>query len=70
LPDHVLVEELLDLLGRGKSRLVALALHPAVVVDDVVADVDALVSDEDGGAREQLANVVLVLVEEGASKDF
>ena len=70
LADHVLVEELLDLVGDGQARLVAAAFDPAVVGDDVVADVHALVADEDGGAGDQLADVVLVLVAEGAAEDF
>ena len=70
LADHVLVQELLDLVGGGEARLVGAALHPAVVRDDVVADVDALVADEDGGPGDQLADVVLVLVAERATEDF
>jgi hypothetical protein len=45
-------------------------LEPVVVGDDVVADLDALVADEDRRARDQLADVVLVLVAEGAPQDF
>ena len=70
LADHVLVQELLDLVGDGQRRLVGAALDPAVVRDDVVADVDALVADEDRGARDQLADVVLVLVAERAAQDL
>src|SRR5207247_7984960 len=70
LADHVLVQELLDLVGGGEAGLVGASLHPAVVRDDVVADVDALVADEDGGARDQLADVVLVLVAERATENF
>jgi hypothetical protein len=47
LADDVLVEELLDL-GRGGQRGADPAvLEPVVVGDDVVADLDALVADED-----------------------
>ena len=41
-----------------------------VVGDDVVADVDALVADEHRRARDELADVVLVLVAERAAKDL
>src|SRR5262249_23465154 len=34
--------------------------------DDVVAELDALVTDVDGGSRDQLANVVLALAAERA----
>ena len=71
LPDHVLVEELLDLLGNRQRRSgSAPRLEPVVVRDDVVADLDALIADEDRRARNQLADVVLILVAEGAAKDL
>ncbi len=70
LADHVLVEELLDLLRGGEAGAGGLPLGAAVVRDDVVADVDALVADEDGGAGDQLADVVLVLVAERAAQDL
>src|SRR6185503_4050942 len=47
LADDVLVEELLDLLGRRQRRAGAAILKTVVVRDDVVADLDALVADED-----------------------
>ena len=65
-----LVEELLDLLRRGQRRARALGLEPVVVGDDVVADLDALVTDEHGRACDELADVVLILVAEGAAQDF
>ena len=70
LADDVLVEELLDLVRRRQRRARAAVLEPVVVGDDVVADLDALVADEDGRARNQLADVVLILVAERAAKNF
>ena len=71
LADDVLVEELLDFLRDGERRAGAAArLEPVVVGDDVVADLDALVADEDRRARNQLADVVLVLVAERAAEDL
>src|SRR5439155_9443382 len=70
LADDVLVEELLDFLRRRQRRPRAPIFEPVVVGDDVVADLDALVADEDGRTRNQLPDVVLVLVTEGAPKDF
>ena len=71
LADDVLVEELLDFLRHRQGRPGAAArLEPVVVGDDVVADLDALIADEDRRARDQLADVVLVLVAEGAAEDL
>ena len=71
LADDVLVEELLDFLAAsGSDERVAAVLEPVVVRDDVVADLDALVADEDRRARDQLADVVLVLVAERAPQDL
>ena len=71
LADDVLVEELLDFLRHRQRRAGAAArLELVVVGDDVVADLDALVADEDRRARDQLADVVLILVAERAAEDF
>src|SRR5262249_22343236 len=59
LADHVLVEDVLDLGGLGKApELTALLLFP-LLRDDVVAEVDALLTDVDGGTGDQLAGIVL-----------
>src|SRR5947209_213528 len=66
LADHVLVEDILDLGGLGqRAELAALLLFP-LLGDDVVAELDALVADVDGRARDQFADVVLALPAEGA----
>src|SRR5262249_39614021 len=66
LTDHVLIEDVLDLRGLGKApELTALLLFP-LLRDDVVAEIDALVADVNGGAGDQLADVVLALPAEGA----
>ena len=74
LADDVFVEELLDVLRnrqRGAAGAGAAASFELVVVrDDVVADLDALIADEHGRARDQLANVVLVLVTERAAENL
>ena len=70
LADDVLVEELLDFLGRRQRGAGAAVLEPVVVGDDVVADLDALVADEDGRSGDELADVVLVLVAERATQDL
>src|SRR2546426_6174465 len=66
LTDHVLVEDVLDLGGLGeRADLPRLLLFP-LLGDDVVAELDALVADVDGRARDELADVVLALAAEGA----
>ena len=71
LADDVLVEELLDFLGDRQRRAgSAPGLEAVVVGDDVVADLDALIADEHGRARNQLADVVLVLVAERTAQDL
>src|SRR5690606_9283678 len=70
LTDDVLVEILLDLDRHRQRRAGARSFGPVVVGDDVVADLDALVADEHGRARNQLADVVLILVAERAAQDF
>ena len=71
LADDVFVEELLDFLGDRQRRAgSAPGLEAVVVGDDVVADLDALIADEHGRARNQLADVVLVLVAERTAQDL
>ena len=71
LADDVLVEELLDFLGDGQRRARAAARLEAVVVgDDVVTDLDAFIADEDGRTRDELPDIVLILVAERAAEDF
>ena len=69
LPDHVVVEQGLDLVRLGRPRgLAARLLLPVLLRDDVVAELDALVADVDGGARDQLADLALALAAEGAGE--
>ena len=70
LADHVLVQELLDFLRNGQRGSDTPVIEPVVVGDDVVADLNALVADEDRWARNELADVVLILVAERAPQDF
>src|SRR5690625_583630 len=67
LADDVLVEDFLDFLGAGQAlRSASLAGLLDFLADDVIAQVDALVADEDGRACDQLADFVLALATEGA----
>ena len=70
LPDHVLIERVLDLLwSRDLSdRLGDLALF--VLGEDLIAERDALVADVDGGPGDELPDRVLRLSAERAAKVF
>src|SRR5262245_24850704 len=70
LPDDVLVEELFDFGRRRERRTNAAVLEPVVVRNDVVADLHALVADEDRRTRNQLADVVLIFVAERAAENL
>ena len=69
LPDHVLVEDGLDL-GRARDAqlLVALLLAGDLLGDDVVAQPDALVADVDGRPGDELLHLLLRLPAEGAAQ--
>src|SRR5579864_2836058 len=69
LADDVLVEETLDLLRLREGGVLLLLEHP-VFRDDVEADVDALVADEDRRAGDELLHLPLALVAERAPQDF
>ena len=43
-----------------------LAGRPVVLLEDLLAEIDALVADVDAGARDELAHLVLALPAEGA----
>jgi hypothetical protein len=66
LTDHVLVEYLLDFVGFWELVTGPLGAVLELLADDVVAELDALVADEDGGTRDQLTDFVLALPAERA----
>ena len=62
-----LIEDTADFLGRGQLVRAALGLgFLHLLADDVIAQVDALVADKDGGTGDQLAHFVLAFAAEGA----
>ena len=65
LTDHVIVEDLADLLRR---RDAVARFHRGFVLltDDVDAELDAFVANEDRGTCDQLADFVLALAAERA----
>ena len=69
LPDDVLVQHVLDLGGLGdvvKLLLRLIRLAQALVFDDLVAQVDALVADIGAGPGDELGDFVLRFAAEGA----
>src|SRR4030095_2497218 len=66
--DHVLVEALPDFVRRGKLIAVSARGFAAgtLLADDVVAKLDALVADEYGRTRDELAHLMLAFATEGA----
>src|SRR5690606_3457345 len=68
LADHVLVEDLEDLLGLGQRAAGALRLLLELLADDVVAQLHAFIADEHARARDQLADLVLALPAERAAE--
>ena len=69
LANHVFVEQSLDFFGFGQRRILLLLQHP-VLGDDVEADVNTLIADEDRGASDELFHLSLALIAERASKDL
>ena len=68
LPDHIIVEHLVDF-RRSRNAVASLDQgRLGLLADDVVAQLDAFVADEDGRARNQLADLMLRLAAEAAVK--
>src|SRR5205823_14855626 len=61
LADHVVVEERLDLHRRGERDGGPVLFPLALLGDDVVAELDALVADVDGRTGDELADFPLPL---------
>ena len=66
LPDDVLVEELVDLRRLGQLVELDLTRFGQLLLDDLVAEIDALVADVDAGAGYQFLDLLLALPAEGA----
>ncbi len=66
LADHVGVEELEDLAGLGQLLEADLTALAELFLDDLVAEVDALVTDVDAGTGDELLDLLLALPAERA----
>src|SRR5699024_3465478 len=62
LTDDVLAQEVIDLAGLGKRPLLGLLRRGAeLLLDDLVAQPDALIADVDAGTGDQLPDLLLRL---------
>ena len=68
LPDDVLVQDLVDLARLWQALDVERRRRRELLVDDLVAEVDALVADVDAGAGDQLLDLSLGLAAEAAQQ--
>ena len=66
LPNDVLVEEVEDLLGLGQLKRDTGTRLTQLLIDDLVAQLDALVTDVDTRSRDELLDLLLALATEGA----
>src|SRR5690606_13552944 len=66
LAHDVLLEELVDLPRLGQCPETEVTGLGQLLLDDLVAQVDALVADVDPGARDELLDLLLTLAAEGA----
>jgi hypothetical protein len=68
LADHVLVEHIANLDRLGQVLQLEDRRRRQLLVDDLVAEIDALVADVDAGAGDQLLDLALGLAAEAAEE--
>ena len=68
LADHVLLQDVVDLLRFRQVLELEGGRRGQLLVDDLVAEVDALVADVDAGAGDQLLDLALRLAAEAAEE--
>ena len=68
LADHVLVEDLVDLARLRQVLELEDGRSGELLVDDLVAEIDALVADVDARAGDQLLDLALRLAAEAAEE--
>jgi hypothetical protein len=67
LPDHVFVKEGFDLRRFRKRRAGGCGFLLSVIADDLDADINTLITDVYGGARDQLFDFILALAAEATA---
>jgi len=70
LPHHVLLQHLVDLERLGEVLQLERRWRGELLVDDLVAEIDALVADVDAGSGDQLLDLALRLAAEAAEELF
>jgi len=68
LSHHVLVEDVVDLAGLRQVLQLEARRDRQLLVDDLVAEIDAFVADVDAGACDQLLDLALRLAAEAAQE--
>jgi hypothetical protein len=68
LADDVLVQDVVDLARLGKVLELERGRRGELFIDDLVAEIDALVADVDAGAGDQLLDLALRLAAEAAEE--
>jgi hypothetical protein len=64
LADHIFVKEAFDFAGLGQRRPGRNGFSLLIVGNDLIADVDALVADVNGGTGNEFLNFILRLTAE------
>src|SRR6185295_15255176 len=68
LSDHVLIQKVFDLSRLGQRRTSRYRFSLLIVGNDLIADVNALITDIDGGAGNEFLDFVLGLAAEGTAQ--
>jgi hypothetical protein len=70
LADYVLVQHRPDLLRLGQVIKIECGYRSKLLIDDLIAEFDALIADVNARASDQLLDLPLRLAAEGAKKLF
>ena len=64
LPNDILIKQFIDLMRLGQRAVIVIRLLLHFLGNDVITQIDTLITDEHGRARNQLAHFVLALATE------